>query len=130
MGLLGQLVHVRHDELDVLPVLHHESVHLVHAEHFDGAQVVRTSGVGTVNKSVVVCEMGNSLLLLDRPPQSKGTCEDQVTTIKLGEHLHGLPRHLNPNPKVIIDVALERLDMVGGVRPMLRRREFVYSPWG
>jgi hypothetical protein len=34
---------VRHDKLDVLPVLHHEGIHLVHDEHFDGAQVVRVS---------------------------------------------------------------------------------------
>ena len=43
MGILWHLVQIREDELDMIPVLHCQSVQLVRDENFDGRKEIRIS---------------------------------------------------------------------------------------
>ena len=64
----------------------------------------------------------NSLLLFNRPTQAQWTRHNDITAIKLAKHLYALPRHLDSNPKVVVDVSFERLDVVRRIRPRFSGR--------
>lgn len=69
------------------------------------------------------------LLLLNTRAQPERTRDDHVAAVKLGEELDALPRDLQAQPEAVIDIPLERLDVVLGVVPRVLD-ELVDSAFG
>ena len=91
MDRVGSCAH-----LDVLPVLHGHRVQLIRNHHLHRRQEV--------------C----ALLLLNAHPQSQRTRNDNITPVEPSKQLDRLPRHLDPDPEVVVHVALEHVDVVLG----------------
>lgn len=141
MRISAELERVRKEEttyLEVIPVLHRHNVHLVDDEDLDGGEEVgvaseirgkgrrreRRRGVRekkkrvedeSVRKRRLKTKSSNLLLLLNTRPQSQRTGDNHVRRVELGIKLDRLPRDLESHPKAIINVALERVDMILGI---------------
>lgn len=113
----------------MLPVLHGKRIHLVHYGYLYGREEVRMSA-GTLPSNQIIMVGVDSLLFLDRHPQSKGACDNQVAPVEIGEQLYTLLRNLHTQAEAVVNVPLEHLHVVARVCPGLRIREFVNRSCG
>lgn len=98
----------------MLPVLHHHHVHLIDDKNLNRRQEVRVPAASSQRAVFTTMENGkrDSLLLLDTRPQSQRTSDDDIATVEFTEQFDCLPRHLHSQPEAIVDIPLERLDVI------------------